>query len=198
MDKPQDEPEIVEGPDFNRMSVPQKQALWETKILDRASGKCGNCGSTHRVKVKMIVPLEAGGQFTLENGTTICRSCEIATDVVGQSTPGRAERPVNFWVSRRLFDKTKAMNGFSSKGALVRFLMNKFVSVPDRFDDLHMWQEDGTDVKINVWVDRKIYDTFKDLVNARGLTVTDALKALLRMYEEEAEPLVRRKHGKTA
>jgi hypothetical protein len=198
MDKPQDEPEIVEGPDFNRLTVPQKQALWEIKILDRASGKCGNCGSTHRVKVKMIVPSEAGGQFTLENGTTICRSCEIATDVVGQSTPGRAERPVNFWVSRRLFDKTKAMNGFSSKGALVRFLMNKFVSVPDRFDDLHMWQEDGTDVKINVWVDRKIYDTFKDLVNARGLTVTDALKALLRMYEEEAEPLVRRKHGKTA
>jgi hypothetical protein len=197
MDKPQDEPEIVEGPDFNRLTVPQKQALWEIKILDRASGKCGNCGSTHRVKVKMIVPSEAGGQFTLENGTTICRSCEIATDVVGQSTPGRAERPVNFWVSRRLFDKTKAMNGFSSKGALVRFLMNKFVSVPDRFDDLHMWQEDGTDVKINVWVDRKIYDTFKDLVNARGLTVTDALKALLRMYEEEAEPLVRRKHGKT-
>lgn len=197
MDKTAAEPEIVAGPDFNSMTVEQKRAFWEIKILDRASGKCGNCGSTHRVKVKMIVPVEAGGQFALENGTTICRSCEIATDVVGQSTPGRAERPVNFWVSRRLFDKTKAMNGFSSKGALVRFLMNKFVSVPDRFDDLHLWQEDGTDVKINVWVDRKIYDTFKDLVNARGLTVTDALKALLRMYEEEAEPLVRRKHGKT-
>lgn len=190
-----DAAEIVEGPDFNAMTVSQKRALWEIKVLDRASGKCGNCGSTHRVKVKMIVPLEAAGQFTLENGTTICRSCEIATDVVGQSTPGRAERPVNFWVSRRLFDKTTTMNGFSSKGALVRFLMNKFVSVPDRFDDLHLWQEDGTDVKINVWVDRKIYDTFKELVNKRGLTVTDALKALLRMYEEEAEPLVRRKHG---
>ena len=47
-------------------------------------------------------------------------------------------------------------------------------------------------MKINVWVDNEVYATFKTVVNDRGVTVTDALKALIRMYEEEAEPLVRR------
>lgn len=89
-----------------------------------------------------------------------------------------------------MYNKVKQLNGFNSTGSLVRFLMKKFVTHDDQFDDLNLWQEDGTDMKINVWVDRKIYKSFKKIVNERGMTVTDAFKALIRMYEEEAEPLV--------
>jgi hypothetical protein len=166
--------------------------LWEAAILERARDKCSNCGSTHKVRVCMIVPLEAGGKLLLENGTTLCRACEMAAEVVTRASPGGAERPVNFWVSRRLYDKIKALNGFTSTGSLVRFLMGKFVTDAERFDDLAQWQENGSDVKINVWVDRKIYETFKTTVSDRGMTVTDALKALIRVYEEETDPRVKR------
>lgn len=185
--------EIVPGLDPENLTDAQKYAFWEQKILERANDKCSNCGSTHKVRVKPVVPIEVGGKLSAENGTTLCRACEMAADVVASSSAGAAQRPVNFWVSRRLYDKIKSLNGFKSTGSLIRFLMSKYVVDAARFDDLGQWQEDGTDVKINVWVDKGVYGTFKTLVNDNGLTVTDALKALVRMYEEETEPLVGKK-----
>jgi hypothetical protein len=183
--------EFVKGIDPEKMTWKQKYALWVQKILERSQGKCSNCGGTHKVKVSMVVPREAGGRLSLDNGRVLCRACEMAADVVSKTPNGEAKRPVNFWVSRRLFKKIKALNGFSSNGALVRYLMQKYVSDANRFDDLSSWQDQGTDVKVNVWVDNEIYERFKAIVGKRGSTVTDALKSLIRMYEEEAEPLVR-------
>ena len=185
--------EFIEGFDPDKLSDDQKMHLFEQALLERAKDVCSNCGSNHKVRARMIVPLEAGGKFSFDNGTTLCRACEMASSVVSRSPTGAAQRPVNFWVSRRMYDKVKLLNGFNSTGSLVRFLMSKFVLHDDQFDDLNLWQEDGSDMKINVWVDRKIYAEFKTLVNDRGMTVTDSFKALIRMYEEEAEPLVQMK-----
>jgi hypothetical protein len=184
--------EFLKGLDPNKMTWKQKYALWVQKILERCRGKCSNCGGEHKVRVTMVVPREAGGKLSVENGRVLCRACEMAADVVAKSPNGEAKRPVNFWVSQRLFKKIKTLNGFTSNGALVRYLMQKYVMDSDRFDDLENWQDQGTDVKVNVWVDNDIYESFKAIVNTRGSTVTDALKSLIRMYEEEAEPLVRR------
>ena len=185
--------EFIKGFDPDKLSDDQKMHLFEQALLERAKDVCSNCGSDHKVRARMIVPLEAGGKFSFDNGTTLCRACEMASSVVSRSPTGAAQRPVNFWVSRRMYDKVKLLNGFNSTGSLVRFLMSKFVLHDDQFDDLNLWQEDGSDMKINVWVDRKIYAEFKTLVNDRGMTVTDSFKALIRMYEEEAEPLVQMK-----
>ena len=185
--------EFIEGFDPDKLSDDQKMHLFEQALLERAKDVCSNCGSNHKVRARMIVPLEAGGKFSFDNGTTLCRACEMASSVVSRSPTGAAQRPVNFWVSRRMYDKVKLLNGFNSTGSLVRFLMSKFVLHDGQFDDLNLWQEDGSDMKINVWVDRKIYAEFKTLVNDRGMTVTDSFKALIRMYEEEAEPLVQMK-----
>jgi len=174
------------------VSDPPSRGTWERAVMMRAHNKCSNCGSTAKVRVMMIVPEEAGGQLQLSNGTTLCRACEISSEVAVRANMGGAERPVNFWVSRRLYDKVKSLKGFKSTGSLVRFLMNKFVLDTDRFDDLELWQDAGSEVKINVWVDRQYYETFKEKVTERGLTVTDALKALIRMYEDESEPLMKK------
>jgi len=183
--------EFVAGFDPDKMSDTQKLALFEQVLLERAKDRCSNCGSTHKVKARMIVPLDAGGKFSFDNGTTLCRACEMAAAVVSLSTKGDAKRPVNFWVSHRMYDKVKKLNGFNSTGSLVRFLMEKFVEGASQFDDLHLWQEEGTDMKINVWVDKDMYETFKEMVNDRGMTVTDTFKALIRMYEEEASILIK-------
>jgi hypothetical protein len=185
--------EFIKGFDPDKLSDEQKLHLFEQALLERAKDLCSNCGSDHKVQARMIVPLEAGGKFSFDNGTTLCRACEMASSVVKRSPTGAAQRPVNFWVSRRMYDKVKLLNGFNSTGSLVRFLMSKFVAHDDQFDDLNLWQETGSDMKINVWVDKEIYTAFKTLVNERGMTVTDSFKALIRMYEEEAEPLVQMK-----
>ena len=185
--------EFIKGFDPDKLTDQQKMHLFEQAVLERAKDKCANCGSSHKVKARMIVPREAGGKFSFDNGTTLCRACEMASSVVSRSAKGASRRPINFWVSHRMYEKVKKLNGFNSTGSLVRFLMSKFVEGPNQFDDLHLWQEDGTDMKINVWVPASTYETFKDMVNERGMTVTDSFKALIRMYEEEAEPLVRMK-----
>ena len=145
--------EFIKGFDPDKLTDQQKKHLFEQAVLERSKDLCANCGGNHKVRARMIVPLEAGGKFSFDNGTTLCRACEMATSVVSRSQKGQAKRPVNFWVSHRMFEKVKQLNGFNSTGSLVRFLMDKFVENPGQFDDLHLWQEEGTDLKINVWVD---------------------------------------------
>jgi hypothetical protein len=62
--------------------------------------------------------------------------------------------------------------------------MSKYIVDEARFDDLERHQDSGADVKINVWVDVDAYTTFRQLVDARGLTVTDAVKSLILVYQE--------------
>lgn len=182
--------QVIEVVDASLTPAQQKDA-WVKRVFERSRNCCSNCGSDARVRVKMIVPLEAGGQLNDANGVLLCRACEIAAEVTTSLGSGSAQRPVNFWVSTRLYTKIKTLNGFKSMGSLIRYLMQKYVLDDARFDDLEQYQETGSDIKINVWVDSGVYGTFKEMVNVRGISVTDALKALIRMYEEEAEPLVR-------
>jgi hypothetical protein len=171
---------------------------WARAVWKRCKDKCSNCGGNDRLALKMVVPIEAGGKYVVENGVLLCRACEMAADTAGKSSPNEpARRPLNFWVSRPLYlsiqEGIKTRNGVNSMGSLVRYLMSKYVTQADRFDDLAQYQDEGADVKINVWVEMDRYSTFKAMVDKRGMTVTDAVKGLIRMYESEAEPLVQRR-----
>jgi hypothetical protein len=138
----------------------------------------------------MVVPQEAGGKLVAGNGVLLCRACELTLETVSRySEPDKAKRPVNFWASRKLYVRLNTESektSFRSMAGLVRFLMTKYVSDPDRFDDLSQYQDAGADVKVNVWVESSIYTRFKELVDRRGLTVTDALKGLICLFECEA------------
>lgn len=170
---------------------------WEKAVWQTHRSRCSNCGAGERLRVKAIVPIEAGGQLVPSNGALLCRSCEMASDSYSKSSKGENQRLVNFWVSRPLFERLKTglerHNGFTSMGSLVRYLMAKYVEDESRFDDLELYQDEGADVKVNVWVDRDRYNTFKALLDKRGMTVTDAIKSLIRAYEEGAEPLIERR-----
>jgi len=170
-----------------------REESWATQVADACKNKCSNCGSDHRLKPVMIVPEEAGGQKIVSNGTLLCRTCELAKDI-GARHPspasGEHTRPINFFVSRGLHAKLKnglaSKYGFRSVSALVRFLMSRYVADSERFDDVSMYQDSGSDVKVNVWVGRDLYGNFKAVVDRQGVTVTDTLKGLIRMYESEA------------
>lgn len=170
----------------------QKRA-WEKQVREAGRDKCANCGSDDRVKPRMVVPEMAGGKLVAPNGILLCRTCELTLETAGGYTePQKTKRPVNFWVSRKLYDRLTMESGktmFRSMAGLIRFLMTKYVSDPERFDDLAQFQDAGTDVKVNVWVEADIYTRFKELVDRRGLTVTDALKGLVCLFENEGERL---------
>lgn len=183
--KPDGEPE-------NKLEVVKGDArrTWEVEVREHAKGLCANCGSDDRCEVRMVVPEAAGGQLVLGNGILLCRACDLTMDLTARyAEPVVRKRPVNFWVSHALY--TRLHNGsektsFRSMAGLIRFLMTKYVLDPNRFDDLSQYQESGTDVKVNVWVEDDMYLRFKELVDRHGLTVTSALKGLIGMFESEA------------
>ncbi len=170
---------------------PSSKPDWREEVWDRTSGKCYGCGSDHKVIVKLIVPLEAGGQKASENACLICRACEMATDATKPRNRTSNNRPINFWVSRRLFQRMDnglcSDKGFNSKSALIRYLMSKYIQDEGQFDDLEQYQDAaGSDsAKVNVWVPIDTYETFKTLLDKRGVSVTDAVIALVMVYEME-------------
>lgn len=185
--------EILKATPEDRMEA------WASRVADACGRKCSNCGSEDRLKVRMIVPEESGGKRVVGNGTLLCRTCELARVIsmkVPQPASGERTRPINFFVSQELHGKLQnglaTDYGFRSVSALVRFLMSKFVADTDEFDDLGMYQDGGSDVKVNVWVGRDMYDCFKAITDRQGATVTETLKGLIRMYESEARRIVGR------
>lgn len=171
---------------------------WEELVREAFKDRCSNCGGEDRLRVRMVVPEAAGGHRVVSNGILLCRPCELASESLSREPARDAQRRIlNFWVSRKLYDRIQhglvTRNGFNSVSSLVRFLMSKYVIDEARFDDLEQYQDVGTDVKINVWVDTSAYSTFKQLVDKRGMTVTDAVKSLVMMYESQAEPLMQKR-----
>jgi|WetSurMetagenome_2_1015567.scaffolds.fasta_scaffold19125_3 hypothetical protein len=185
---------------MDEQDIQGSQERWATQVFEACRGRCSNCGSDDRLRVEMIVPETAGGRKLVSNGTLLCRTCTLAREI-GERRPypasGEHTRPINFFVSRGLHNKLgnglATDNGFRSVSSLVRFLMTRFVGDPDRFDDLEMFQDPGSDVKINVWVDRDIYDRFKAIADRMGMTVTDALKGLIKLYEVQTESVMQRR-----
>lgn len=166
---------------------------WNQAVFDAARGQCANCGSEHKVSPRLIVPENAGGKLVLSNSVLLCRACELASSVSPKKVGEADKRLVNIWVSDRLYKRLQERRDAghaSSMGAIVRFLMGKYVADQHRFDDLQSYQDSGADVRLNIWVDSDLYSTFKTLVDGQGMTVTSALKALFCMYEAEASPLV--------
>lgn len=159
---------------------------WAREVVAASQGQCANCGGQNRLRARMIVPVEAGGKFVLSNGVVLCRACSMASDAYSKEESGE-KHPVNLWVSRgfhgMLTNGLQSRNGFQSMSSLVRYLVHEFVEDEERFDDLEQFQDEGSDVKINLWLDRADYDSFKERVNERGLTVTTAIKGLVLTYD---------------
>jgi hypothetical protein len=180
--------------DVETLSSDSDRSAMEKAVWARSGGKCeSGCGSTDRLKIVMHVP----DRFVPANAIVFCRTCELAAELAHRDAgpaSGVETRPINFWVSKKLHARlTNGLSkkyGFKSIASLVRYLMSKYVLDSDRFDDVAQWQDAGSDVKVNVWVPRDTYEVFQTLAEKNGLTVTDALKGLIRMYESEVRTVV--------
>lgn len=159
---------------------------WKKQVLERDASTCINCGQTHKVAACFIIPPEAGGRLVVSNGATICRDCRISAEGA-RVLPVRIEQktPINFFISKNLhsnienaLEKTEK---FGSLSSLVRRMISSFITEPELYEDLSLWQDDGSDVKINGWVDGNQYEVFKRMCQEKNISYTDAMKALLLM-----------------
>lgn len=175
------------------MSDVENLAEWKDRVLERDGYKCVNCERTGRVAACFIVPPEGGGKLRTSNGATVCRECRIASESA-RVLPTRIENktPLNFFVGRELHATLKSYvhNGskFGSVSALVRRMVFSFITESELYEDLAQWQDDGSDVKINGWIDGSQYEVFKSMCQERSLTYTDALKGLLLLAVEGYTP----------
>lgn len=173
----------------------------EAEAVARANGKCNGCREPAALRGVEVVP---GWHGRGGHWAALCRTCEFAAELDKRdrtAASGPLTRPINIWVSSKLFERIhnglSEKYGFRSMSSLVRYLMSKYVMDVSRFEDVGQYQDQGSDVKVNVWVPRDIYAVFQSQAQSRGLTVTDALKGLIRMYEMEIEKVVEGRRKET-
>lgn len=160
------------------------KADWEKLVLSRHRSTCANCGGSDKVRPRLIVPEENGGKFVLTNGVALCRACDMVSEL--KSKPDDEKRPVNIWISSDLHRWLKAFvedAGFASISGFVRNLLEVFNDSPDRFEDLDLYQDDGSDVKLNLWLSKPAFDRFKQELDERGMTITDGIKSLMKLHQ---------------
>ena len=180
---------IVFEPHPGPMSDVSDLRDWKTKVLARDAGRCVNCGSGEKVAACFVIPPEVGGHLRVSNGVSICRSCRLAADST-RVLPQRIDNktPINFLISSTLHRSVHqyVRNGskFGSVSALMRAMIASLITQPEQYEDLTLWQDEGSDVKVNGWVDGQQYEVFKGMCRARGISYTDALKGLLLVAVE--------------
>jgi hypothetical protein len=171
----------------------QTEAEWKDKVLERDGGRCVNCSGEDKVAACFVVPVEVGGNLRVSNGVTVCRECKIAAES-SRILPQRIDNktPINFLISDKLHKTVNRYvhNGskFGSVSALMRSMISSYIAQPELFEDLQMWQDNGSDVKVNGWVDGLQYQTFKGMCRSKGISYTDALKALLLVAIDGYKP----------
>lgn len=157
---------------------------WKDGVLERDEKACVNCGSRSKVAACFIIPPEVGGHLRIGNGVTICRECRLKAESA-RVLPQRIDNktPVNFLMSTLLHQTVHKYvhNGsrFGTVSALMRTMISSFITQPELYEDLQSWQDAGSDVKVNGWVDGAQYEVFKTMCRDRNLSYTDALKGLL-------------------
>ena len=67
-------------------------------------------------------------------------------------------------------------------------MISSFIAQPELYEDIQGWQDVGSDVKVNGWVDGLQYQIFKNMCRNKGISYTDALKALLLVAVDGYQP----------
>lgn len=162
--------------------VPPK--TWEAAVFTKYKNTCSGCGGLTRLAARLVVGEEQGGRRTLGNSTLMCVLCDVAR---AAGAAGAGQRALDLQVSRSVSDlihswpERKVFAGMSSG---LRQLMELYVAAPGRFSDLPFFQDGEAEVQINFRLDVKLYEVFRDLVQAQGMSVRAALAGLVMAYEE--------------
>lgn len=180
---------------MRRLTPEAVTAKWRRAVLERHGERCVGCGAREHLSVELVVPEDAGGKQTIENGTVVCRGCLFTRAARAHKRQETTDTVVNFYISAEMYDRIyqhlDTHREFSSFGKLLRFLMQQYVDDTSRalYGDLRVDARVSSpmDAKVNAWVASDLHERFKALVKERGQTVTDTARALLVLYLEILE-----------
>lgn len=162
------------------------EATWVTEVFQRFNNKCGNCGATERLTVRMIVPLEVGGQEVATNGVLLCRICDIVSGLTPKPGAVSFSRPFNFYVSQSLFEfiteRGKVNRGVAD---FLRQMIDTYLGDPLRYDDILQYQDSDSAVKINFHLPSEQFDRLRAHAVAMGSNVTEVLRGLLLWLQDQ-------------
>lgn len=172
--------EVIEG-----AGSPEQSLV--ARVLSREPLRCAGCGSVHKLRVALIVPIAQGGQYTESNATVLCSLCQRA-HIPSAERERRYQgefRYLNVWVSAALGNRVmqeRDTGRIASVNALICAVISRYVELPHAYPDLTSYVDAGTETKLNARVDAALYVSFQRLAEETKTTVTDAVKALLLIY----------------
>ena len=154
---------------------------WVTQVYNRFNNKCGNCGSTERLSVRLIVPIEDGGQQVATNGVVLCRACDLAAGRKPKPGASSFSYPFNFYLSAELhaFLAEHPRVVSAGKASFLRDTIEVFLDEPERFRDILQYQDDKADCKVNFHLPSEQFEKFRLCTKQYGSNPTEMLRALL-------------------
>lgn len=156
--------------------------------MERADKGCDGCGTLRAtLQMHFVVPLEDGGALIDSNVVLLCMRCLLRGSDRRGSRQGELAF-VTFWVSQRLSQRVLRLvekHRVASINSLINARIRHHMEDPSSLEP--ELQDVGTDTKLLARVDNEVYSGFKRDIESRGLTVTDAIKALLLKLIREVE-----------
>ena len=148
---------------------------------------CINCGSDYKCSRYHIVEKEEGGIGVSSNQCLLCRRCALKRYVNGPRKPvkGAAVFNVPLTLYNEILDRLEhPLCPYKSASSLVSDLLSLYVRQNRAFRDLETFRGSLHEPKerFNLTVNADHYEAFKTLVRARGISYTEALQALLKIY----------------
>jgi len=165
------------------------------KLAERGEERhriCCNCGAEARLLVEPVVPYAYGGKMHAGNEVAVCRDCDLLRFNVTKDAPMTEPKMLNVWLSHELHERVmeviaRGVGGVSSLAGLTRYLLSKYLSHPEHYDDVGSRQDQGMGVKVNFWVSREMREQIKEEAAAQRLTVADVVKGLFLLYLEQTD-----------
>lgn len=166
---------------------------FEKIVRERYREKCANCGcdEPERLSVAWIVPIGRGGEKVIDNAVLLCKTCELSKDIDKKDN----KRPFDLFISRSMHERLQELkNIYTATGmtAVVRYIVQKFLDNPDKFEDLSLYQDGNIpEVRLHVWIDESKYDEFREALRERGMTVAEAIKGLILKFDTDLTEVAR-------
>jgi len=166
-----------------QIEVPPPEVSWETQVYLRFKNKCGSCGSTERLVVRLLTPEAVGGQKVESNGIVLCRTCDLGTKMLPKPGASSFPHPMNFYVSNHLhYVIQQHAPRYGGTGGFLRQLIDVYLTSPEQYADLEQYQDSTVDVKLNFHLPSSQFEEFKSKTKLQGMTMTDALRGLILLY----------------
>ncbi len=177
----------------NQVSNDQQKKYWESEVVKAASLRCQVClSSNDNICAHPLISFDMGGEYTLANGSALCRSCLFLTNDKGLQNDKKES--IDITISYRLRNKIEQIRelcNFSSASAFTRFLLNKYIEHQDLFTDIDQYQDTKQESRLHLSISSGQYH---EITNSK-YSANQIIAALYLIFEMESFERIPKREG---